>query len=221
MASIINDAYVRHIRCGKNSPESGPGAANAERGFYGVDTGFPAIRSGMRVSAFSESFFRKGNVMQPVLRPAQMRDAKRIHSLLTECSAEGLLLPRSLSNLYGQIRDFRILETEDGAFIGCAALAVIWENLAEVRSLAIAKPWRGSGFGNILVDDCCKDARGIGIDRVFALTYQVRFFERNGFGVVNKDTLPQRVWIVCANCPRFPDCDEVAVMRQLDAPGRV
>jgi amino-acid N-acetyltransferase len=96
---------------------------------------------------------------------------------------------------------------------------VIWENLAEVRSLAIAKPWRGNGFGNILVDECCKDARRIGIDRVFALTYQVRFFERNGFGVVSKDLLPQRVWIVCANCPRFPDCDEVAVMRHLDAGG--
>lgn len=158
--------------------------------------------------------------MQPILRLAQMHDAKRIHSLLTECSAEGLLLPRSLSNLYGQIRDFRILETEGGELIGCAALAVIWENLAEVRSLAIAKPWRGNGFGNILVDDCCEDARMIGINRVFALTYQVRFFERNGFGVVDKDTLPQRVWIVCANCPRFPDCDEVAVMRQLDEAGR-
>ena len=139
--------------------------------------------------------------MQPVLRPARMCDA------------------RSLSNLYGQIRDFRILETSGGEFIGCAALAVIWENLAEVRSLAIAKPWRGNGFGNILVDECCKDARRIGIDRVFALTYQVRFFERNGFGVVSKDLLPQRVWIVCANCPRFPDCDEVAVMRHLDAGG--
>ena len=145
--------------------------------------------------------------MQPVLRPARMCDAKKIHGLLMECSAEGLLLPRSLSNLYGQIRDFRILETSGG------------ENLAEVRSLAIAKPWRGNGFGNILVDECCKDARRIGIDRVFALTYQVRFFERNGFGVVSKDLLPQRVWIVCANCPRFPDCDEVAVMRHLDAGG--
>lgn len=82
-----------------------------------------------------------------------------------------------------------------------------------------AKPWRGNGFGNILVEECCKDARRIGIDRVFALTYQVRFFERNGFGVVSKDLLPQRVWIVCANCPRFPDCDEVAVMRHLDAGG--
>ena len=81
--------------------------------------------------------------MQPVLRPARMCDAKKIHGLLMECSAEGLLLPRSLSNLYGQIRDFRILETSGGEFIGCAALAVIWENLAEVRSLAIAKPWRG------------------------------------------------------------------------------
>ena len=139
--------------------------------------------------------------MQPVLRPARMCDAKKIHGLLMECSAEGLLLPRSLSNLYGQIRDFRILETGGGEFIGCAALAVIWENLAEVRSLAIAKPWRGNGFGNILVDECCKDARRI------------------GFGVVSKDLLPQRVWIVCANCPRFPDCDEVAVMRHLDAGG--
>ena len=67
---------------------------------------------------------------------------------------------------------------------------MIWENLAEVRSLAIAKPWRGNGFSNILVDECCKDARRIGIDRVFALTYQVRFFERNGFGVVSRICCP-------------------------------
>lgn len=206
----------RHIRRGKTPPEGGGRGARLLRGGCGKPRS-PFADGGV---CFGEPFFRKGNVMQPVLRPAQMRDAKRIHGLLTECSAEGLLLPRSLSNLYGQIRDFRILEAEDGEFIGCAALAVIWENLAEVRSLAIAKPWRGNGFGNVLVDDCCKDARMIGISRVFALTYQVRFFERNGFGVVDKDTLPQRVWIVCANCPRFPDCDEVAVMRQLDEAGR-
>ena len=79
--------------------------------------------------------------MQPVLRPARMCDAKKIHGLLMECSAEGLLLPRSLSNLYGQIRDFRILETGGGEFIGCAALAVIWENLAPL-------PSRGGGTGS-------------------------------------------------------------------------
>lgn len=116
-------------------------------------------------------------------------------------------------------RDFRILETSGGEFIGCAALAVIWENLAEVRSLALPSRGGGTGSATSSVDECCKDARRIGIDRVFALTYQVRFFERNGFGVVSKDLLPQRVWIVCANCPRFPDCDEVAVMRHLDAGG--
>lgn len=81
---------------------------------------------------------------------------------------------------------------------------MIWENLAEVRSLAIAKPWRGNGFGNILVDECCKDARRIGIDRVFALTYQVRFFERNGFGVVSKDLLPQRVGSSVRTAPVSP-----------------
>ena len=118
-----------------------------------------------------------------------------------ECSAEGLLLPRSLSNLYGQIRDFRILETGGGEFIGCAALAVIWENLAEVRSLAIAKPWRGNGFGNILVDECCKDARRIGIDRVFALTYQVRA-ERLWRGE-QRSVAPARLDRLC-ELPPFP-----------------
>lgn len=156
--------------------------------------------------------------MEPILRPAQMRDAKKIHELLMECSSEGLLLPRPLGDIYGQIRDFKVLEAEDGTFVGCAALAVIWENLAEVRSLAIARGWRGRGYGNRLVESCCEDVRALGIGRLFALTYQVRFFERNGFSVVSKDLLPQRVWIVCANCPRFPDCDEVAVMRRMDGP---
>ena len=85
--------------------------------------------------------------MQPVLRPARMCDAKKIHGLLMECSAEGLLLPRSLSNLYGQIRDFRILETGGGEFIGCAALAGDLGKPGGSPLLAIAKPWRGNGFG--------------------------------------------------------------------------
>lgn len=157
--------------------------------------------------------------MQPILRPTRMCDAKKIHGSLMECSTEGLLLPCSLSSLYGQIKDSRILETNGEEFIGRTALTVIWENLAEVRSLAIAKPWRENGFGNIFTGECCKDARRIGIDRVFALTYQMRFFERNDFGVVSKNLLPQRVWIVCANCPRFPDYDEVMVVRHLDAGG--
>lgn len=157
--------------------------------------------------------------MQPVLRPARMCDTKKIHGLLMECLTEGLLLPHPLSSLCGQIRDFRILEIGGGEFIGCAVLAVIWENLAEVRSPAIAKPWRGSRFGNILVDECCKDAHRIGINRVLVLAYQVHSSERNSFGVANKDLLSQRVRIVCANCPRFPDCDEAAVMCHLDVGG--
>ena len=158
--------------------------------------------------------------MQPVLRPARMCDAKKIHGLLMECSAEGLLLPRSLVEPVRPDQGFsRILGNQRR---GIHRLRGAGGDLGKPGGsplLAIAKPWRGNGFGNILVDECCKDARRIGIDRVFALTYQVRFFERNGFGVVSKDLLPQRVWIVCANCPRFPDCDEVAVMRHLDAGG--
>lgn len=145
------------------------------------------------------------------VRKARMNDIRAIHSLLLTSAADGLLLPRSLTELYGHLRDFYVAEHE-GNIIGCGALSIIWENMAEVRSLAVEPSIRRKGCGRLLVKECIEETRALGIHRLFALTYQVPFFEALGFSVVEKDVLPQKVWMDCIHCPKFPDCDETAVL---------
>ena len=152
--------------------------------------------------------------MTCLIRKARLLDVKPIHQLLMGCAAEGLLLPRSLTQLYQHLRDFFVIE-EDGLVVGCGALSIIWEGLGEVRSLAVVKECRNKGYGRLLVEACANEARELGVTRLFALTYQVAFFERLGFAQVSKDVLPQKVWTDCVNCPKFPDCDEVAVLMPL------
>lgn len=156
-----------------------------------------------------------------VIRKARIADVKPVHSLLMEWAAKEMLLPRSLSQLYTHVREFFVIEsyrqqsTEEKTIIGCCALSIIWEDLAEIRSLAVREDCCGRGYGRLLMDAAEKEARELGLKRLFALTYQVAFFEHMGFARVSKDTLPQKVWSDCINCPRFPDCDEVAVARML------
>lgn len=149
------------------------------------------------------------------VRKARMTDVRPIHHLLITCAADGLLLPRSLSQLYGHLRDFYVAEGASGDLVGCAALSIIWENMAEVRSLAVAPDIRRQGCGRMLVEACIAETRELAIRKLFALTYQLPFFTALGFQVVEKDVLPQKVWMDCIHCPRFPDCDESAVLMHL------
>ena len=141
------------------------------------------------------------------VRKARMGDIRAIHALLMTSSADGLLLPRSLTDLYGHLGD--------GATVGCGALSIIWENMAEVRSLAVAAHARRKGCGRLIVEACVTEARGLDIHRLFALTYQLPFFNALGFSVVEKEVLPQKVWVDCVHCPKFPDCDETAVLLEI------
>jgi amino-acid N-acetyltransferase len=154
---------------------------------------------------------------EPVLRKAAIRDVKPIHRLLYHNADRGLLLARSLSELYDHLRDFYVLE--DGGrgdwVVGVCALGVCWEDLAEIRSLAVADDCRGRGYGRLLVDSCLREARNLGVHKVFALTYVEPFFEKLGFSVVEKSVLPHKVWADCLKCAKFPDCDETAMMRDL------
>ena len=147
------------------------------------------------------------------VRKARMGDIRAIHALLMTSSADGLLLPRSLTDLYGHLRDFFVVEG-DGATVGCGALSIIWENMAEGRSLAgppaLAALARLKGCGRLIVEACIAEARELDIHRLFALTYQLPFFNALGFSIVEKEVLPQKVWVDCVNCPKFPDCDETA-----------
>lgn len=153
--------------------------------------------------------------MQQSPRPALVTDVKDIHALLLGGAASGRLLPRSLADIYNHTRDFVILRDEDDRLVGCCALAIFWEDLAEIRSLFIREDRRGKGFGRVLVEDCLKAARDMHIHTVFTLTYEAVFFAKLGFAEVSKDVLPQKIWADCIHCPKFPDCDEIAMRRSV------
>lgn len=151
------------------------------------------------------------------IRKAKIADVRRIHQLLLESSKRGELLPRSFNSLYNNLRDFFVAVDDDsGTLDACCALTICWEDLGEVRSLVVDGRAQGSGLGTKLVEICLQEARGLGLARVFALTYVTDFFVRLGFSEVSKNDLPQKVWADCINCPQFPECDEVAMMHRLD-----
>lgn len=148
-------------------------------------------------------------------RKAKMPDVEALHHLINELADLGLMLPRSRNILYESLREFTIVES-DGNFVGGGALHIIWEDLAEIRALALQPEYHGKGIGKRLVDELIKEAKELGISQVFALTYQVDFFKKCGFQEIVKEKMPPKVWKDCINCPKFPNCDEVAVIRMMD-----
>ncbi len=151
---------------------------------------------------------------KPLFRKAKPSDAAAIQKLVNFYADRGLLLSLSLNKLYDNIRDFWVCEV-GGEVVGCAALHITWEDLAEIRSLAVAPEWRGRGIGRRLVELCLEEAKSFDIRRVFVLTYQVEFFKKLGFEEIDKSLLPHKVWTDCLNCPKFPKCDEVAMIKFL------
>ena len=145
-----------------------------------------------------------------MIRHARIPDARAIHQLLLIYAKDGQLLGRSLADIYETIRDFYVYE-EDGQVLGVGALEICWEDLAEVRSLAVAPGQQGKGIGRQIVQSCLDEARALGIKRVFALTYKPEFFKRLGFCDIEKAELPQKIWGACLKCVKFPDCDEIAL----------
>jgi amino-acid N-acetyltransferase len=150
-----------------------------------------------------------------MLRKAQIKDVKDIQKLLTYFAGRGDMLSRSLSELYESVRDFYISE-DDGRLIGAAALHIVWEDLAEVRSVCVAEDAGGKGIGTRLVRSCLDEAHSLGLKRVFCLTYKPDFFARFGFRLADKTELPQKVWGDCIKCVKFPDCDEIAMILDLE-----
>ncbi len=148
------------------------------------------------------------------LRRANVNDVKKIYEILKEYSKRGLLLERTMSNIYDNIRDFFILEV-NGEVAGIGSLHVCWEDLGEIRSLCVLDKFLNKGYGRVLVDRCLKDAEELKLKRVFVLTYNVNFFKKLGFKIIDKKILPHKVWSECVNCPKFPDCDEVAMLKEI------
>jgi amino-acid N-acetyltransferase len=146
-----------------------------------------------------------------VIRKAKVADIKQIYDLIMKFALKEEMLPRSLSELYDNLRDFFVFE-KSGKISGCCALHVMWKDLGEIRSLAVKTEEQGKGIGAKLVEACIKEMSHIGLNKVFALTYRPEFFERKGFFRIDKAELPHKVWADCIKCPKFPNCGEVPVM---------
>ena len=151
------------------------------------------------------------------IRKARITDVEGIHKLVNTYARQGLMLPRSLSLLYESLRDF-VVADEEGEIIGTGALHILWKDLAEIQAVAVRENHMRKGIGSELVGFLLKEAQELDIPRVFALTYRPSFFQRLGFRVIPKEALPQKVWKDCINCPRFPNCDEVALIRDIEPP---
>lgn len=153
-----------------------------------------------------------------MIRPANMADVAEIHRLINYHAEYNRMLFRSHANLYEHLRDFSVAVEKDGdreRIVGCAALELVWRDLAEIKSLAVADEMRGRGVGSELVKAALAEGRRLKLARVFALTREARFFEKLGFREVAKETLPHKVWTDCIQCPMQANCDEVAMVIDL------
>ena len=149
------------------------------------------------------------------LEKARIDDATQMHELINYFASKSEMLARPLSEIYENIRDYFVIR-EGKRVIACAALHVNWSDLAEIKSVAVAEDSQRRKLGYRLIEACLGEAKELGIPTVFCLTYKPAFFEKLGFSQVDKMELPQKVWNECYRCPKFPNCDEVALIRRLE-----
>jgi len=158
-----------------------------------------------------------GEDTYPVIKKAVAADIESVHKILNFFAQKGLLLPRPLSELYEHLRQYFVLKTEPAGIVhGVCGLGICWKDLAEIKSLAISETHQGKGFGRRLVAACLKEAKLLELNRVFTLTYIPDFFNQFGFKEIDKSCLPHKIWADCLKCPKFPDCDETALMLDLN-----
>lgn len=149
------------------------------------------------------------------IRAALVGDVPAICDLINHYAELGKMLHRSRESTYRSLRDFLVAEAGDGEIIGCAAVTVFWADLAEVRSLAISPANLRAGVGARLLTAGVDSARQLGIKRMFTLTYEQEFFGKNGFEIIDRQSLPEKVWGACISCPKADACDEIAMMLSL------
>jgi len=148
------------------------------------------------------------------VRSAKISDAKAIHALIGSYAERDRMLFRSLADIYENLQTFTVAEL-DGSVVGCCALEIIWADLAEIKSLAVNGANKEKGIGKMLVSAALEQAVKLGVPKVFALTLEPEFFIKSGFNIVEKDTLPMKVWSDCARCPKQQNCDEIAVLKNI------
>ncbi|WP_370571692.1 N-acetyltransferase [Methanomethylovorans sp.] len=150
-----------------------------------------------------------------MIRKATVKDVEAMKNIINAYAKQEKMLPRSYNELYQYIRSFYVYE-KDEEVIGCCALQVVWEDLAEILSFAVKPEYARKGIGSQLLKACMGDAHELQIKKIFTLTYVPEFFEKHGFTRVDKSTLPHKVWSGCINCPKFPDCDEIALIKTIE-----
>ena len=149
-----------------------------------------------------------------LFRKAAFKDVEALHKLVNDYAEQGLMLPRSRNVIYETLRDIYLAE-EDGVILGAGALHLIWNELAEIRALAVLPQANKSGIGSRIMDKLTEEARELGVKTLFSLTYQPGFFAKHGFHEIPKEKLSHKVWKDCINCPKFPNCDEIAMVKEL------
>lgn len=143
---------------------------------------------------------------------AKISDVKVMHKLVNQFAGKGEMLPRALSEIYENLRDYFVIRNRTGRVVACVALHISWADLAEVKALAVDKDKQKNGMGAAMVKACVEEAKALGIPKMFCLTYKPGFFKKQGFKEVEKMELPRKIWAECYTCPKFPDCDEVALV---------
>ena len=152
-----------------------------------------------------------------MIRKATIADIKAIHGLLQEYGKRGELLPRPLSRLYDHVRDFSLfVNSNTNRILGCCALQFCWEDLAEIRSMAVDPDHVSKNIGTQLMQNALDEAKRFLIKKIFVLTYRPKFFERFGFSKINRSDLPLKIWADCIMCVKFPDCDETAMIKEME-----
>jgi len=149
-----------------------------------------------------------------MIRKARIEDIQGIQKVINTFAKQDLMLPRSLNELYENIRDFFVVE-EHTRIVGCAALHISWDDLAEIKSVAVAKHIQGKGMGKALIEACVDEAKELGAKKIFVLTYKPKFFKKFGFKTVKTSKLPHKIWAECINCCKFPNCQEIALLKIL------
>jgi amino-acid N-acetyltransferase len=149
-----------------------------------------------------------------MIRKAEIKDVIPIQNIINNFAKDGFMLARSLNELYENLRDFWVYETGKRV-VGCCALHISWEDFAEVKSLAVEERFQKRGIGTALVEACIQEAKQLGVKNLFVLTYIPQYFKRFGFKRISHEKLPHKIWAECINCPKFPNCKEVALIKKL------
>ena len=146
-----------------------------------------------------------------MIRKAKAGETLEIKKLIDYYARKNEILFRSLAEIYENLRDYWIWE-EKKRILGCAALHVSWADLAEIKSLAVAKRVIRCGIGTALVKKSLEEAKALGLNKVFVLTDKPSFFKKRGFKFIAKEKLPRKIWGECIRCEKFPNCNEVALI---------